>query len=215
MHCCDEPVERAIRKRRSIRKYRCDPVPEVWVRAMIACAGMAPSPSNSQPVRFVRLASREVLAQLREAMALSRRDMLEAIEAGGRPRKSRNVVNACFRLSDFMFDAPVLIAVGTVAAPPLGFSKRFAEIGLIPEDARWETDADISVGLALKGFLLKAEALGLGACILTAPLIFLPQLEQRLGLDDLRIKCFLAAGFPDEMPSFIEKHIVEETYREI
>ena len=38
---------------------------------------------------------------------------------------------------------------------------------------------DIAVGLALKGYLLKGEELGLGSCILTAPLIFIQDKDIR------------------------------------
>jgi hypothetical protein len=74
------------------------------------------------------------------------------------------------------------------------------------------------VGLALKGFILKGQELGLGTCILTAPLIFISNIskvEEILGLENTRIKCFVTVGFPDEVPPVIERKTVAEIYKEL
>jgi nitroreductase len=104
--------------------------------------------------------------------------------------------------------------VGTVFGVP-GFSKKLFDAGLIPEDVRGNTDIDISVGLALHGFLLKAQERGLGACILTGPLSFVPNAGEILGINDCRLVCFVSLGFPNEAPSRIVKKSVDDIYREI
>jgi hypothetical protein len=43
----------------------------------------------------------------------------------------------------------------------------------LKEDPRKDTDLDISIGLSLMAFVLKGESIGLGSCILTAPLVFI------------------------------------------
>jgi nitroreductase len=214
MPCCEEPVEKAIRHRRSIRRYKADMPPAAWIETMIACAGMAPSPSNSQPVRFVRIISPEVRNDLHQTMIRRHQELLQTLEAKGAPKRIKNILNASFRYSEFMFHAPVLIAVGTIG-PVGGFTTRLTEAGILPENTRGETDLDISVGLAVKGLLLKGEALGLGTCVLTAPLIFLADVESRIGIEDIHIKCFVAAGFADETPPFIDRQSVAQIYREV
>lgn len=209
-----DPVEKVIRKRRSIRKYRTDMPQPGWIEAAISCAALAPSPSNSQPVRFVRISSDGMRQKLHEAMLDRRRELIEALEAVGGQKKTRNLINAYFRYSEFMFAAPVIIGVGTVLGLE-SFSGKLHEAGILPESIRGETDLDISVGLAIKGMILKCESLGLGTCILTAPLAFLTNVEKTLGLEDIRIKCFVTLGFPDETPQLVEKKCVSEIYREI
>jgi nitroreductase len=209
-----DPVETVIRKRRSIRKYKADMPPAEWIEAIVECASMAPSPSNIRPVRFVRLSSSGILEDLHQTMIQRRDELLRNLEAKGGPKKIRNLINVYFRYSEFMFHAPVIIGVGTILGAK-SFSGKLAEAGVLPEDSRGETDLDISVGLALKGLLLKSEALGLGTCILTAPLVFLEGIEQRMGLEDLRIKCFVTVGFPDETPPLPERKRISEIFRNI
>ena len=211
---CHDPVEALLFRRRSIRKYRTEVPPAAWIEAMIACGARAPSPSNSQPVRFVRISSSKIRDNLERTMAQRYQDLLQAVERKGGAKKTRNILNACFRYSEFLFKAPVIVAVGT-GSPTGGFSGRLVEAGILPGDARGETDLDISVGLALKGFLIKGEALGLGTCILSAPLVFLTDLERRIGIEDIRIKCFITVGFADETPSFVERKSLAEIYREV
>jgi nitroreductase len=45
-------TKEAIEKRRSIRKFKPDPVPEEHIMALLDSARLAPSGSNAQPWRF-------------------------------------------------------------------------------------------------------------------------------------------------------------------
>ena len=45
-------VMEAIQKRRSIRKFKLDPVPDELINQMLEAARLAPSGSNRQPWRF-------------------------------------------------------------------------------------------------------------------------------------------------------------------
>jgi nitroreductase len=51
----------AIRTRRSVRRYRPDPVPDQLVQKIIEAASWAPSSSNSQPWEFVVVRERNTL----------------------------------------------------------------------------------------------------------------------------------------------------------
>jgi nitroreductase len=214
MHAVDDRLDEVIHRRRSIRKYTRAMPPPLWIEAMIACAARAPSPSNTQPVRFIRLVSPEIRQDLHQAMTKRHRELLGDLDAMGGSKKTRNLINTCLRYSEFMFDAPVLIAAGT-ATNVVGFTRKLVEANLVSEDGKAERDLDIALGLALKGLVLKGTALGLGTCILTAPLVFLSDLEERIGVHDIRIKCFVTVGFPDEKPSIVERKSVLEVYREV
>ena len=209
-----DPIETVILNRRSIRRYKPDMPPPTWIETMIACASMAPSPSNSQPVRFVRLRSPEVRSDLRRAMIQKRDELLCDLESKGGSKKTRNLINVYFRYSEFMFDAPVLLAVGTPASAA-SFSRKLEEAKILPAVTHSESDPDISVGLALMNLMLKCTSLGLGTCVLTAPLVFLGDVEKTIRLGDIRIKCFATVGFPDEIPSMPGRKSISEIYREI
>jgi len=46
-------VPEAIRKRRSIRKYRSEPIPNEKLQLILEAARLAPSSDNRQPLRFI------------------------------------------------------------------------------------------------------------------------------------------------------------------
>lgn len=60
-------VLEAIRKRRSIRRYRPDPVPEHVLKDILECARLAPSAGNRQPWVFVVVKDEMVKNKLVEA----------------------------------------------------------------------------------------------------------------------------------------------------
>jgi nitroreductase len=59
-------VSEAIKQRRSIRKFRPDPVPLEAVKEMLEAARLAPSGSNRQPWRFIAVTNAAEKAKLRK-----------------------------------------------------------------------------------------------------------------------------------------------------
>jgi nitroreductase len=175
---------------------------------------MAPSPSNSQPVRFIRISSSEKREKLYQALNSGKQEFLRAIQPKEEAKKLKNRINTYYRYSEFMFNAPLLFTVGTIASYA-GFSTKLLEEGILTHNKREETNLDITVGLALKGFILRGEELGLGTCILTGPFVFIPNVEEILGVNDVRIKCFITAGFPDEKPNMPPRKSISEILSEI
>lgn len=205
-------LEELITSRRSIRKYKAEVPPQEWIESMIRCITYAPSPSNTQAVRFLRIRSENIKKALYESLVSGRDRFLKALEDGVGPKRLKNWINTYYRYSQFMFDAPVLFAVGTLRSAT-GFSKKMFEAGLLETYER--KDLDIALGLALKGFILKGEELGLGSCILTAPLVFMEDVEEIMETEDLDIRCLITVGFSDETPVPIKRKSVEEVYQEI
>ena len=205
-------LEELITKRRSIRKYKDEVPPQEWIESMIRCVTFAPSPSHTQPVRFLRINSENVKQALYESLVSGRDRFLKTLTDGGGPKRLKNWINTYYRYSQFMFDAPVLFAVGTMRSAT-GFSRKMFEAGLL--ETYEPKDHDIALGLALKGFILKGEELGLGSCILTAPLVFVSDVEETLGTKDLDIRCLITIGFPNETPNPIRRKSVAELYEEV
>jgi len=113
-----------------------------------------------------------------------------------------------------MFDAPLLFAVGTVPAHRSVAEKLYSS-GIVDRNKRTSSDDDLSVGLAVMEWMLKGEELGLGSCILTAPLLYLDSPEEILGISPVTLKCFLTLGFPDETPAVIRKKSFSDIYQEL
>ena len=208
------PFTELVFSRKSIRKYKKELPPELWIEDMIKCASRAPSPSNRQPVRFIRIASSEIRNQLYKQMNNGRDSLLAKLENLSKPKKMKNRINAYFRFSEFMTQAPLLFAVGIISDQE-GFSSSLADAGLIYKDHRGRADADISTGLALQSFIFRAQELGLGTCILTAPLSFVPEPEKLMGIKDIEIRCFVTAGYPAESPADTPRKPLSEICLEI
>lgn len=209
-----EMLEELIMARRSIRKYSRQPVPETWIRAILRCGLQVPSASNSQPVRFVRISSQTMRHDLNQALRDGYALLLDRNRSLNGGAKLRNRINAYRRYAEVMVQAPVLLVVGTVASG-VGFAGRLKAAGLLNDDPRQGHDALITVGLALSAMLLKAQALGLGSCILTAPLVFIRDMVSILGLTDFQIHCLLAMGFSAETPPPVPRLPLDAVYKEL
>lgn len=59
-------VEKAIRDRRSIRKYKSEEVSEEIVNELLEAARLAPSGNNAQPWRFKVINNKTIIERLRE-----------------------------------------------------------------------------------------------------------------------------------------------------
>jgi len=60
-------VSDAIRKRRSIRKFKPDSIPEEKIRLLLESARLAPSGTNTQPWRFIVVKDNDTKKRLQEA----------------------------------------------------------------------------------------------------------------------------------------------------
>ncbi len=190
--------ENLARTRRSIRRYRDEPVPPALVERLLAVAGWAPSAHNRQPWRWavVTGATRQRLA---DAMAADfRRDLLAdglpPDEVAARVERSRARIGS----------APVLV----LACLTMRDMDRYP-------DARRQACEHLmaaqSVALACQNLLLAAHAVGLGACWLCAP-IFCPETVKR-ALDlpaDWEPQALITLGWPADGGRERPRKAVEE-----
>jgi len=199
-----------VMKRRSIRRYKPLVPPDEAVEAMIRAAMVAPSPSNTQPIRFIRLQSPHFRERLRDAMTKKQVKLQTLAESSGRPKWMKNRISFYNRYMAFLFDAPVLMAVATmrpkelVTGPEIIFGPELEQIRVM--------NLHMTSGLAVMNYLLKGESLGLGSCIMSAPLIFLDEPEELLGLEEMEMICFITTGYPVEEAKPIKRKTMEEVY---
>lgn len=152
--------------RKSIRQFEDRAVPLELVRRVLATACRAPSAHNRQPWRFVVLTDRAVRAQLVEAMSAQFRADLEA--DGLPPETVDSLVERGRRR---LLDPPLAILLCLTTE----------DMDVYPDDKRRTAERMMAVqSTALAGghLLLAAQAEGLGACWVCAPL-FVPDLVRR------------------------------------
>jgi F420 biosynthesis protein FbiB-like protein len=174
-----------IAERRSIRRYRAEPIADAQLDALLTAACWAPSAHNRQPWRFAVLRDAAPKARLAGAMgarlrADRRRDGDDdaAIE--------RDVARSHARITG----APVVIAACLT----------LADMDRYPDPARADAEhrmAVQSVAMAVQNLLLAAASDGLGACWMCAPL-FCPEVV-RGALDlpaDWEAQALVTLGHP-------------------
>ena len=130
-----------IQNRRSVRKYRSDPIPTEILHEIIEAGRMAPSGGNCQTCHFIviqnpQLISRlNTLAQKEFAQMELREDMYKSLRAVIQQSKNSRL--------NFAYHAPVLIVV----ANQIGYCNAMADSAV-----------------AIENMMLEATAQGIGSC---------------------------------------------------
>lgn len=177
----------AIMQRRSVRRYRPEPVSHEVIETVLTAAIWAPSAHNRQPWRFAVV---ETQAQ-KEALALAmgvrlRRDL----KADGVPQAV--IEKDASRSYDRLASAPVLIALCVT----------MADMDIYPDAKRAQNEfimATQSAAMAGQNILLAAQDAGLGACWMCAPLFCAEVVSSVLELpDDWQPQALITLGYPAE-----------------
>lgn len=181
----DLPLREAVFGRRSLRRYRPDPVPRDLVAELLRGAIYAPSAHNRQPWRFALTDSPDRKVALAAAMGTRlRRDL---VADGAPPEAIEADVTRSF---DRITAAPLLVVLCLTMAD----MDRYTD----PTRARHEwTMAIQSVAMAGQNLLLMAHGAGLGACWMCAPLFCPDVVRSALDLpEDWQPQGLVTIGYP-------------------
>jgi len=189
-----------ILARRSVRRFRPEPVPRALIERSVAAAGYAPSASNRQDWLFNVVDCPERLrafdADFREAADARIASAQVGLDGGS---AARETADAEWRgiLGGFRWgDAPVAVAVSCKPPPS------FLLVGRSPEEAMVVSGSFASAAMAAQNFMLAATDAGLGTCCFTAPLVAPDVIRRHFDVPARRaLVCLLAVGFPDESPA--------------
>lgn len=149
---------RALRERRSVRRYTAEPVAREQLLQLLEIAGWAPSAHNRQPWRFAVLQSQDVKQKL--AAAMGDRLRVDRLADGDDPAL---VTQDTERSRARIVEAPAVIVVCMTVA----------EMDAYADDRRTAAEGMMAVqstAMAVQNLLLAAHAGGLGACWMCAPL---------------------------------------------
>ena len=169
----------AVEGRRSVRRYRSDPVPREDVERMVALAARAASAGNAQMWRFIAVQDHEVLQAMKRVVD----DRLDEMSAWPELAAERKAIKAVRAYATFFSQAPLCFAV-----LGLPYSSRtdllLAERGLSREERdRLRQSPDLqSVGAAVQLLITAAHAMGYGSCWMSAPVLAAEGLEAVLGV---------------------------------
>ena len=197
-------IRTIVKERRSIRKFKPDPIPESLLREILDEARWSPSWGNTQPWEFY-IVTGEALKKLREANCIefdSESDALPDIKMPTEwtaPLKARyNGVGKCIlevlriargdaskraehsRAMYNFFDAPCLI------------------VSCVDKQSSSYEYAMLDVGLITQTLCLLAHNRGLGTCILACSVRFPNILRQILPNTENKLMAIgIAIGYPD------------------
>jgi len=183
-----------VEQRVSVRQFRAEPVDPNDVREMVRLAGLAPSPNNSQPWRFVAVTKPALLRDM-AATVRSRVQALLPVPEDDEGRRTRQFVEWS---STFFADAPLVIAVLVVpyASVVQGMLEGSGLTGAQVNAMRGQPDIQ-SVGAAVEHLLLAAADLGYGGCWMSGPLVAREALERLLEIQAPgRLSAIVAIGRP-------------------
>jgi len=188
-----------LRSRRSVRRFRSDPIDPALVRGLLEAARWAPSPHNRQPWRFVVLHKAD--SRQRLAKAMGERLRLERLADGTDPQA---------------VEADVSRSYARITGAPLAvlLCMSLEQMDRYPDARRSRAERRMAVqGVAMAGqnLLLAAHAAGLGGCWICAPLFAPEVVRQVLKLpEDWDPQGLVVLGWPAESPPERERMPLEQ-----
>ena len=182
----------AIRDRRSIRKYKKDPVADKDLDQIVEAARLAPSGTNRQPWRFVLLNSESEKQKI--AGAVVQPFVLEApaVFVCCLDRKSYTKSLVEKRMKE-------LVQMNVISEEAAGYIYK-RKMPEKVDEVVIPAGAYVDLGIAVEHMVLAAETLGLGSCWVR---LFNPkQIHEALGLpEQVEVVALLPVGYPAESPS--------------
>ena len=190
-----------IRARRSIRRFSDRAVGREDIARLLEAARWAPSNHNRQPWKFLVIRDKHQIKHLAEVVSRGLSEKLKSL-----PEAAVAYANEFTHYATFFAGAPVLLVARhkrpvSVSAPVLAGLKN-------PELVSGEP---LSVAMAVQNLLLAAQALGLGTCVLTGPLLVQDLVAGALALPAGHdFTCFVAIGHPAEAPAPPRRKSIEQ-----
>ncbi|MBN1921506.1 MAG: nitroreductase family protein [Anaerolineae bacterium] len=184
----------AIRARRSIRRFKPDPLPEDVLTELLTAATLAPSGKNEQPWRFV---------VVRED---KRPELLAVMRAGLAARKAEGVpLGSSEWTARVMEQAPITILVFNADDENPFEHKDFSDVFGNMVDVQ-------SIGAAIQNLLLAAQELGIGSLWICD--IFYAYGELCAWLNERhQLIAAISLGYADEAPLPRSRKAVDEVVR--
>jgi nitroreductase len=191
----EQQVHEVITNRKSIRRYRSDPVPREKIQLLIEAARWAPSGENAQPWRFIIVEDEEKIKAIGKIAGMADRRQFSAEFVSGEteerlkrikdPKKRQKIIEKLTggHVSSFLENAPLVIMV-------------------CGRKDVWDLPYDCSA--AIENILIMATAAGLGTCWVESPVMDVRDEEKIKGMlqipKNYKVLTAIAVGYPDESP---------------
>ncbi|MDN5347071.1 MAG: hypothetical protein PWP65_635 [Clostridia bacterium] len=185
----------AIRQRRSIRRFKREPVPKEKIEKILQDAFWAPSNMNRQAWEVVVVTGEDhdKLAQIIKGASQYLKVKLEE-----RFPHKPEVRLAALNFIENLGEAGALILV---YIPPGDLRWKGIGLGSVKDVYEWEHRNRIHSAAALiQNICLLAYAEGLGTCWMTGPLFVEDAINEYLGISEMELVAVIPIGWPDQSP---------------
>lgn len=193
-----------LRSRRSVRRFRPDPIPPETVARILETATWAPNAHNRQPWRFVQLSSRQSRESLAGAMGAEFRKTLEA-----EGLSTDEVTVQLERSHARILEAPRAILL----CLDIDVLDKYED----PARTQGEYLMGVqSVALAGGQILLAAHAEGLAGVWICAPLFVPTEVSRALGLQESwQAQGLILLGYAVKVPDVRPRNAIVEVTKKI
>jgi F420 biosynthesis protein FbiB-like protein len=195
-------ISDAIMTRRSIRRFKQDPIPEEILKKIIAAASYAPSPKNSQPWRFVVIQSDEAKNRVIKAMkdGVERVIATAAMNGVQRPDaiRARDTIISMQQTPVTIFVLCSMMQEGVDDGVNWSLSATDLEVSYIQ-----------SIGAAIQNMLLTATEFGIGSLWNCDILYAYPELSSYIGAE-LPIIAAVSFGYTEQAPGMPKRKALDE-----
>lgn len=180
-----------VETRRSVRKFKPNPIPKEHVAKMLDAARLAPTAGNRQPWKFLVIQDREIIEKMKQ-VCIPLRIKLYTDEKEYTPAEMEELRNKVETYYDDFFSAPLYIAVLTDSNAPYAHY-------------------NVHDGALAAGYLcLAAHALGYGT-VYTTESIFESETRKVCRIPDHYERvCIVPVGIPDGLKEAPPKKSLEE-----
>jgi nitroreductase len=192
-----QSLKEVILGRRSVRKFKDQPVPREIINELIDCARWAPSDTNQQPWKFIAITKRDIIKKIEETTIEGMEELKKKALDMKKPEIARKI-DVFGRYALVFKNAPSLILC--LSQP---YSSKFTREIFDPinhAQEMWRDEGIKSASLASQNILLAAHALGYGTCAMSAPMILAEKkLKALLSIEEkYNITLMIALGVTEE-----------------
>ena len=186
----------AIKKRRSIRKFKSDKIPKKDIYDIIQAASLAPSAHNKQMWRFIAITNKRIITEMKKVIVTEVEELMSWPEL----KEIELQLKGLQAYSTFFVKAPLVFAVlvkfyhSTVDEVLRLDRLKKKQAGLLSSHIEIQ-----SVAAAVENLLLAATDKGYGTCWMCGPLIAVSALEKTLKIEEpWKLMALVPLGIPNQ-----------------
>lgn len=184
----------AIKSRRSIRKFKSEPIPDSFINELLEAGRIAPSGSNLQPTRYVVIKSEEARAKLKQCSPLPFVAQAPAVIA---VCADNGVMSTAETRTRELMEANAFVDT------PLNSNtdaKAYSKTRRSMDEGALKAYLSLNAAIAIDHITLRAVDLGLGSCWVM--MFDKYKVKEMLNLDErYDVVALIPVGYPDQAPA--------------